>query len=123
MNNIFDCGCYRIGKRKPVICKSRNEVVSLTLKENKEKSEKRLAKKKYNLEELRDLESKLVLITGRNAPNRKMVEFFLDVSISTLQENYTACSYLSAVLSTLPTAYHGYSRLDSNLAMYKLWLS
>ena len=80
MNNIFEYGCYRIGIKKPVICKSHNQVISLTLKENKEKSEKRLAKKKYNLEELRDLESKLVLITGRNAMNRKMVELFLDVS-------------------------------------------
>lgn len=75
MNNIFEYGCYRIGIKKPVICKSHNQVISLTLK-----CEKRLAKKKYNLEELRDLESKLVLITGRNAENRKMVELFLDVS-------------------------------------------
>ncbi len=80
MNNIFECGCYRIGIKQPVICKTYNEVIGLTLKENKEKSEKRLAKKKYNLEELRDLESKLVLITGRNAENRKMVDLFLNVS-------------------------------------------
>ncbi len=80
MNNIFECGCYRIGRKQREIYKSHNEVISLTLKENKEKSEKRLAKKKYNLEELRDLESKLVLITGRNANNRKMVDLFLDVS-------------------------------------------
>ena len=85
MSNIFDYGCYRIGIRQPVICKSRSKVISLTLKENKEKSEKRLAKKKYNLEELRDLESKLVLITGRNAPNRMKVELFLDVSTVSLK--------------------------------------
>lgn len=77
MNNIFECGCYKIGIRQPVICKSHNQVISLTLKET---SEKRLAKKRYNLEELRDLESKLVLITGRNADNRKTVDLFLDVS-------------------------------------------
>ena len=85
MSNIFDYGCYRIGIRQPVICKSRSKVISLTLKENKGKSEKRLAKKKYNLEELRDLESKLVLITGRNAPNRMKVELFLDVSTVSLK--------------------------------------
>lgn len=60
-----------------MICKSHNEVIGLTLKESKGK---RLAKKKYNLEELRDLESKLVLITGRNAVHRMMVDLFLDVS-------------------------------------------
>lgn len=80
MNNIFEYGCYRIGIRQPVICKSHNEVISLTLKEKKEKSEKRLTKLKFNLEDLRDLESKLVLITGRNAENRKMVDLFVDVS-------------------------------------------
>lgn len=63
-----------------MICKSHNEVISLTLKEKKEKSEKRLTKLKFNLEDLRDLESKLVLITGRNAENRKMVDLFVDVS-------------------------------------------
>ena len=77
MNNIFECGCYKIGIKRPVICKSHSEVISLTLIET---GEKRLAKKRYNLEELRDLESKLVLITGRNAEKRKMVDLFLDVS-------------------------------------------
>ena len=97
MNNIFDCGCYRIGVKKSVICKSHNEVISLTLKENKGRSEKRLAKKKYSLEELRDLESKLVLITGRNAENRKMVDLFLNVSINMVElilhcsTEYTYC--------------------------------
>ncbi len=79
MDNIFEYGCYRIGIKQPLICKSRDEVISLTLKEKKEKSEKRLAKMKFNLEDLRDLESKLVLITGRNAENRKMVDLFVDV--------------------------------------------
>lgn len=77
MDNIFEYGCYRIGMKELRICKSHNEVIYLALKENREK---RLAKKKYNLEELRDLESKLVLITGRNAEKRKRVELFLDVS-------------------------------------------
>lgn len=77
MNNIFQCGCYKIGIKKSEICKSHNQVISLTLKET---GGKRLAKKRYNLEELRDLESKLVLITGRNADNRKVVDLFLNVS-------------------------------------------
>ena len=76
MDNIFKYGCYTIGIWKPVICKSHREVIHLTLKVNKEKQ---LVKRKYNLEEVRDLESKLVFITGRDANNRKMVELFIDV--------------------------------------------
>lgn len=45
-----------------------------------EEQEKRLPKLKYTLDELRDLESKLVLITSNNAENRKEVDLFLKVS-------------------------------------------
>lgn len=79
MNNIFQYGCYTVGVKRLIMCKSRNEVIHLTLKEG-EKSEKRLAKSSYNLEELRDLESKLVLITGNKAENRNKVSVFVDVS-------------------------------------------
>ena len=77
MNNIFQYGCYRIGSNKSQICHSYHEVIHLSLKER----EKRLTKKNYNLEELRDLESKLVLITGSRAENRKHVDVFVDVSL------------------------------------------
>ena len=80
MNNIFEYGCYKVGTKRPTICKHHHEVISLALKESK-KTEKRLSKKNYNLEDLRDLESKLVLITGRNAENRKMVDLFVNVSL------------------------------------------
>ena len=76
MNNIFQYGCYTIGSNKAQICHSYHEVIHLSLKER----EKRLTKKNYNLEELRDLESKLVLITGSRAENRKHVDVFIDVS-------------------------------------------
>ena len=76
MNNIFEYGCYKVGTRRPIICKSHSEVISLSLKER----EKRLTKRNYNLDELRDLESKLVLITGSKAENRAKVDLFLDVS-------------------------------------------
>ena len=39
----------------------------------------KLLKAHYSLDELRDLESKLVLITGSKAENRAAVEHFLDV--------------------------------------------
>lgn len=79
MDNIFQYGCYRVGTKRPIICQTYNQVISLSLKEVM-KTEKHYVKKNYNLEELRDLESKLVLITGSNADNRKKVDLFLNVS-------------------------------------------
>ena len=42
--------------------------------------DKPLSKTSYNLDELRDLESKLVLITGSKAENRTEVDHYLNVS-------------------------------------------
>ena len=75
MNNIFEYGCYQVGTKKSAVCQNYSEVIHLMLKERG----KRLAKKKYNLEELRDLESKLVLITGSKAEYRAQVDHFVDV--------------------------------------------
>ena len=77
MNNIFEFGCYKVGTKKSVVCQNYSEVIHLSLKERG----KRLAKKSYNLEELRDLESKLVLITGSKAEYRAQVDLFVDVSV------------------------------------------
>ena len=77
MDNIFECGCYRVGIKQPVIGKSHFDLITLGLKEKD--IGKHLTKKSYSLEELRDLESKLVLITGSNAENRKQVELFINV--------------------------------------------
>ena len=76
MNNIFQYGCYTVGSGKSKICQDYHEVIHLALKEKG----KRLTKQSYNLEELRDLESKLVLITGSKAENRASVDVFIDVS-------------------------------------------
>ncbi len=76
MNNILKYGCYFIGSSAVSVCHNLHEVIHLSLKEQS----KKLVKKNYNLEELRDLESKLVLITGSKADHRKKVDFFLDVS-------------------------------------------
>ena len=78
MKNILKNGCYFIGSSRPDIRQKSNEVVRLKLTEKDRES--RIVKKKYNLEELHDLESKLVLITGSKAEYRKEVELFLDVS-------------------------------------------
>ena len=75
MNSVLKYGCYLIGSSTPRICQSPHEVIRLELQER----EQRLIKKRYNLEELRDLESKLVLITGSKAENRALVDLFLDV--------------------------------------------
>ena len=77
MDNIFEYGCYRVGIKQPVLGKSHFDLITLGLKEKD--IGKHLAKKSYSLEELRDLESKLVLITGSNAENRKQVELFINV--------------------------------------------
>ena len=53
-----------------------HDIIHLKLEER----DKQLPKKNYSLDELRDLESKLVLITGSKAENRAEVEQFLDVS-------------------------------------------
>ena len=75
MNNIFKYGCYSVGTRKSQICQNFHEVIHLLMKE----SYNHLAKNSYNLEELHDLESKLVLITGSKAEYRAQVDLFLDV--------------------------------------------
>ena len=79
MDNIFECGCYVVGEKQSISVagKSLKDVIQLYLKEKNIK--KRLTKNRYNLDELRDLESKLVLITGSNAENRNKVDLFINV--------------------------------------------
>ena len=77
MNNINCYGIYEVGSSKKGILVSRSEGIQLRLRESRSK---RIHKLHYNLDELRDLESKLVLITGRETKERKEVDLFLDVS-------------------------------------------
>ena len=77
MNNINYYGVYVIGSSKKRILVSRSEGIQLRLRESRSK---RIHKLHYNLDELRDLESKLVLITGREITKRKEVGLFLNVS-------------------------------------------
>lgn len=75
MNNILAYGCYHIGSKKTVpTCHSIHDIIHLTLTELER--DKRLTKKYYSLNELRDLESKLALIVGKNAENRTEVGLF-----------------------------------------------
>ena len=78
MNNILKNGCYFIGSSRPEVHQNSSEIISLKLKEKDKES--RILKKQYTLEELHDLESKLVLITGSKAEYRNEVDYFLGVS-------------------------------------------
>ena len=49
------------------------------------------AKKMYSFNDLRDLESKLVLIRGRSPEGVAEIDRFLNVSISVMKNNY--CVY------------------------------
>ena len=72
MNNILSYGCYQIGSQKPLVTfNSIHDIIHLTLTEH----DKLLTKKRYTLNELRDLESKLALIVGRNAEKTQVGVF------------------------------------------------
>ena len=77
MRNINQCGRYEIGIRGKGILFSRSEAIHLNLRQSRQK---KIAKLQYTLDELRDLETKLVLITRREPEERKEVHLFLDVS-------------------------------------------
>ena len=76
MEHILKYGCYRIGSTSGHAVQSIHDVINLVL----EGTDRKLPKMRYSLDDLRDLESKLVLITGSKAENRKAVDKFLNVS-------------------------------------------
>ena len=77
MQNILTYGCYNVGNSKSAqTAHSIHDMVHLKL----ENTEKQLPKTNFSLDDLRDLESKLVLITGSKAKNRREVDQFLNVS-------------------------------------------
>ena len=63
MKNIKNYGYYTIGSQSLDVHTSLKEVVQLDL----ERRDKRLTQLKYTLDDLRDLESKLVLITSQES--------------------------------------------------------
>ena len=74
MNNITNYGSYTIGSRVKGSQLKSSELIHMYLEGCNQ-----LAQKKYSLDELRDLESKLVLITGRESEERDNVDHFLKV--------------------------------------------
>lgn len=76
MTNILQYGSYIIGSTSSSTCRALKDMVRVVLSE----TEKPLPRKHYSLEELQNLESKLVLITGSDAPERQQVDDFLEVN-------------------------------------------
>ena len=76
MGAIMEYGRYHVDSSTSKVVKSIHQIISVTLEER----DQRLPKKLYTLDELRDLESKLVLITGSRAEHREKVDLFLHVS-------------------------------------------
>ncbi len=74
MTNILKYGTYRVGFKENA--QSVHDLISVSLSQRHQK----LFKVRYTLDELRDLESKLVLICGNMADNRAEVDHYLNVS-------------------------------------------
>jgi hypothetical protein len=77
MQNILSYGCFYVGTMsQSTPAHGIHELISLKL----QAGSKKLDKTHYSLDELRDLESRLVLITGSKAENRTEVDHYLSVS-------------------------------------------
>ena len=95
MRNILRYGIYQIGvTNQSKLAQNIHDVISVKLIPK----DKPLTKKTYNLDELRDLESKLVLITGSKAANRTEVDHYLNVSALLYYCTYIANRFLMQIL-------------------------
>ena len=72
MNNIYRYGSYII------VHTSQSQVIHLKLNDAEDKN---LTKTSYSLDDMSDLESKLVLITGRDSSEANEVQVFLQASV------------------------------------------
>ena len=77
MKNINECGSYTIGVNAKVVETQLANVIKLRLST----SGRSVQQSSYTLDELRDLESKLVLITGRDSKEKGDVYHFINVSL------------------------------------------
>jgi hypothetical protein len=76
MRNINEYGYYVIGTAKKGLLTSRADGILLELNQPRDKN---ILKSSYTLDDLRDLESKLVLITGHKSEERHGVYLFINV--------------------------------------------
>ena len=77
MRKIYSFGQYSVGSAEKKVSTSIAEVIHLTIEGTKET--KSISKFHYTLDDLRDLESKLALITGRDVQERNEIDLFLKV--------------------------------------------
>ena len=91
MNNILKYGTYKVGSSSSTPVNTFHDVICVKLRT----TDKRVSKQLYSFHELQDLESKLVLITGSKAQNRKEVDLFLDVSVAGALIFTVECNLLS----------------------------
>ena len=73
MTNILKYGTYRVGFKRNA--QTVPDLITVMLTQRRQK----LFKSKYTLDELRDLESKLVLICGNKSDTRAEVDHYLNV--------------------------------------------
>ena len=78
MRNILKYGSYRVGASSEDTVQSVNDLITMRLDERDQK----FIQKVYTLDELRDLESKLVLICGSKEESRTEVDHFLNVRLT-----------------------------------------
>lgn len=79
MKNVKAFGCYTIGSESVTAHSCLKDVIQLELST----STKDLAQWKYTLDDLRDLESKLVLITSQDSQESSEVDLFIKVHVGT----------------------------------------
>ena len=77
MGNILKYGRYRVGAPPSNSAETAHDLISMKLTVKG----KTLHKTSYSLDELRDLESKLVLICGNKADARAEVDHYLNVCL------------------------------------------
>ncbi len=76
MTSMINYGRYVVGSILSAFQQTLGKIIRIELTEK----DKALPKKHYTLEEIQDLESRLVLITGGDAAERKEVDEFLEVN-------------------------------------------
>ena len=93
MNNINKYGCYTVGSNDEASCSSLSKLICLNL----QRCHKPGAQQKYTMDELRDLESKLVLIIGKESDEKEhygKVSQFMTPKILKLKQTFLIIRFL-----------------------------
>ena len=109
MKSILTYGHYRVGAKTTQTVHSIHDMIHLEL----EDTGKQLPQNNFSLGDLRDLESKLVLITGSKSENRKEVDQFLNVSYFLLLSSENDISFPQKSLFYLHNSWSPLNRLST----------